>query len=234
MKAIILGLSLLFNASIFAAKVPQAELDNVNQYISTLMGDFGQMVQIEFTDVERSDVDAQLSASTVRANILGIATLDLGLKTKEKSIVLSGAVEGSASQLGLTINDVLDLAVEAKKFVDNINAKGDYVATFNMGGVAGGTTLAITMVPSATNTNPSINNFEVNGFLPNAADEMAKVSVSGELNGGADNVKIVRTAVTNIFNNLAAGQLPEEKDFDALLKVIDEMFDAIQEFEQEI
>lgn len=231
MKAFFLGLALVLSSSTFSAKVPQAELDNVNQYIATLLGDISQMVQVEFTEVERAEEDAQLSAANVRATALGVTTLDLGIKANGESIVLSGSVEGSASELGFTTDDVLDLAVSAKEFVDNINEKGDYVATFTMGGVSGGTTLAVKMVPTATNGNPSVNNFEVNGFLPNASDEMAKISVVGDLNGGSDNVKKVRLAVTNIFNSLAAGQLPDESDFDALMDVIGDMLDSIQDYE---
>lgn len=231
MKARFLCLLAIVSFSVFAGQVPQSELNNVNQYISQLLGGFGQFVEIEVTEADRSDDTKLLNSATLSANVLGVANIELGLKTQEKSIVLSGSVEASAIELGLQADDILDLAVDAKKFVDNINAKGDYVAKFKMTGVANGTNLTLTMTPSATNTNPSVNALEIKGFLPNAADEMASVSVTGDLNGGADNVKIVRTAVTNIFNSLAAGQMPEESDFEALSKVIAEMFKALQDIE---
>ena len=63
-------------------------------------------------------------------------------------------------------DDLLDMAVEAKKFVEAINKKGDYKAKFNMKGTEEVTYLSLTMTPTKVNKEPSIKKLEVKGYLP--------------------------------------------------------------------
>lgn len=234
MKSRILGVFvLIFSLAAFAGKVPQAELNNVNQFIGQLLGDFGQMVQIEVTKAGRSHKTKLLTSATVKANVMGFATVELGLKTKKNDITLSGSIEGKTSDIGMEADDVLEMAAEAKKFVDAINKKGDYKAKFDLEGTEEGTEMTLSMKPTKANKKPSIKKLEVKGFLPNAVDQTTKISLEGTFKGGSDNVKTVRESVTNIFNSLANEEMPKDTDFEALGKVIETMFQAIEDIEEE-
>jgi len=233
MKSRILGVFImLFSLAAFAGGISQAELNNVNEFIGQLLGDAAGMVQIEVTSASRSKKTKLLNAVEVEANIMGFARVELGLKTKKKDITLKGSLSGKAGAIGMGPDDILEMLAEGQKFVDAINKKGDYKAKFSIEGAAEGTDISFSMKPTKENEDPSVKKLEIKGFLPSDANIEATISLKGTLKGGAENVKTVQVALTNIFTNLVAQENPDEADFENLAKVIAEIFKAMSDLEE--
>lgn len=234
MKSRILGVFvLLFSLAAFAGKVPQAELQNVNAFIAQLLGNYGQMVEIEVTKASRSNKTKLLTSATVEANVMGFAKVELGLKTKKKDITLTGTITAKAADIGLSADEILEMSAEANKFVAAINKKGDYKAKFELDRADQGTDIKLSMVPTKANKKPSIKNLTIKGFLPNDIEATTKISLDGTFKGGADNVVTVRESITNIFNSLSEEEMPNDSDFEALGQVIATMFKALDDLEDE-
>ncbi|MBT3584384.1 MAG: hypothetical protein HN509_05740 [Halobacteriovoraceae bacterium] len=223
-KKIFTSLVALLSLAVFAGQVPQEKLDRINAFITASLGDYAQMVTVEFKDAQTSEESGLLTSANLEANVMGFAKITAGLGLVGENVELKAALSGSAAQLDFSSSDLLEMAGEAEKFVDAINAKGIYKAAFTMKGSETGTNLSVTMKPAKEDPTLSVKTFEIKAFIPNDLQEgEVSVSLAGKFAAGAKNVAKAQKAFTGIFNSLANGQEPTEEDFTALGEVLAEV-----------
>jgi hypothetical protein len=222
--------ALALSLAAFAAPLPQAQLDRINAFISSSLGDIGQMATVEVVEAEVSDTTGLLTSSKVVADVMGLVKLSLGVKLEGELVTLAAALEGSVAELGLSSEDLLAMAEEVRNVVDAVNAQGDYKATLTEKVTAEGTDLEVTMVPARNDSTLAVKNVSIKSFIPNdGATKQLSLAVEGAFNAKADNVVKAQIALTNIIKALGNEQAPDEQDFATLAQIIAEILDGLEQ-----
>lgn len=130
MKKLTAALTLLISINLFAAPVPQIEIDRINAILALMPSDY---ISAKIISAEKDDTTQKITAISAQAVILvneNPVTTNLTLKSlTENQIYVLGDITGQLSEKPLTRTQILALTAMAKPFITRVNDSEDFEAS---------------------------------------------------------------------------------------------------------
>lgn len=229
-KLLTLALALVLSFQVSARPLEQDQLDQINAFIATLTQSSPAPFEVTATlsDVFLDDQTSLITAAKLNTVFAGIGTLNLGMQTLEGQLTLG--VSGSLNPLVTGIDDeaVESLLAQLLEFVRMINEAGKYSAQVTMNMSPEGKTLTIKLTPAGPDAHPSFIQATLSAFVP-VTLENGDIALDLVAQFSAEQTLIVtaQTALTNIVNDLAKGQMPSDQDLETLQTLFQELIGTI-------
>lgn len=130
MKKVTAVLALLMSISMFAAPVPQVEIDRLNAILALIPSEY---ISAKVISAEKDDTTKKITAISAQAIILvneKSVTTNLTFKLlTENQIYILGDITGQLSEKPLTRTQILALTAMVQPFITKINDTENYQAT---------------------------------------------------------------------------------------------------------
>jgi hypothetical protein len=130
MKKVVALFTAIISINLFAAPVPQNEIDRLNAILALMPSEY---ISAQVISAEKDDVTKKITAISATATILvneNPVTTNLTLKSLgDNQIYVLGDVTGQLSEKPLTATQILALTAMAKPFVTRLNDSDDFEAT---------------------------------------------------------------------------------------------------------
>lgn len=223
--------TILFSLVVFAAPVPQEDLDKVNMFIAQLIAQSGDQddVTAKITSAER-EKNGKISALNFEGEFEKSIKAEGGIDLSEKNVDVRFMISGNLKKEMQSPDFpamLQSMAMLAQKYVEAINKLGYYKATFSFNMTNEKATAEFKMIPVSEEA-VSINVIEASLELDLKTGDATGI-FTADFNSTAQAVEAAQTALTNIFESLLKGQEPSEDDFDAIGKIIEDMLKELSD-----
>lgn len=222
MKKIIAIVALSLSLSALATPVSKAELKKVNDGIAAILAaqdDGDETIAFSVVSADRN-AEGRLSAANVAFTLQGGISMTASISAEAGAIKVAASAKASLANFGLDYAQVLSMAPMLQQTADAINQEGTYHAALAMSSNASSTSATMTLVPAKPDPTNSVKSLKIAATVYKDTTKPAVISASATMNTSSDNVVKAQTALSNMFNSLAAGQEPAESDEQALEEVI--------------
>jgi hypothetical protein len=224
-----LVMALLMSLQISARPLDQAQLDQINAYIATLTQSSAPFeVNATLADVFIDEQTSLIRAAKLKTEIVGIATIDLGIETLQDQLIISASGSVQPLVIGMDDEAVQELVASLLGFVQMINDEGTYAAQVTTSDSVEGRALEVTLTPAGPNAHPSFREAKINAFLPASLENGdITIELTAQFDAQQDLIVTAQMTLTNIVNDLIKGQFPSDQDLETLQLLFQELIGTI-------